>query len=148
MPKTFVEILLFALIATNATLLIFIAGVLRQIMNDMNESEFTYFIGSLFNHSEKSPFMITILNIPAIIAIPYFYFYGFNNWWLTAGLALWFVAGIISKIYKLPIYKAIKELNRDKGVRFEEIRHKINMGNIFQAIFYSVSVVLMAFGLH
>jgi hypothetical protein len=36
--------------------LIFLAGVLRMVINDMNQSEFKQFVVSLVHHSKKSPF--------------------------------------------------------------------------------------------
>jgi hypothetical protein len=93
MTRTLAETLLFTSLAINAALLIFIAGVLRRVMNDMNQSEFKQFVVSLVHHSKKSPFMLTVLNIPFLGAIPYFYLYRFANRWLLAGLTLWLVAG-------------------------------------------------------
>ena len=143
MTQTLAEILLFALIAINAALLIFIAGVLRKVMNDMDEPAFKHFVGSLVLHSSKSPFMITTLNIPAIAAIPYFYFYGFGNRWITVGLALWLIAGLASKAIKVPIYKSVAGLQGDDGVRFEKLRTRLNAGNIFQATLNCVAAFLM-----
>ena len=143
MTQTLAEILLFALIAINAALLIFIAGVLRKVMNDMDEPAFKHFVGSLVLHSSKSPFMITTLNIPAIAAIPYFYFYGFANRWITVGLALWLIAGLAAKAIKVPIYKSVAGLQGDDGVRFEKLRTRLNAGNIFQAILNCVAAFLM-----
>jgi hypothetical protein len=73
MTRTVAEILFFASVAINAALLIFIAGVLRKVMNDMDEPAFKQFVVLLVRHSKKSPFMLTVLNIPFIGAIPYFY---------------------------------------------------------------------------
>ena len=87
--------------------------------------------------------MITILNIPAIGAIPYFYFYGFGNQWITAGLALWLVAGVVSKIVKVPIYKTIAGLQSGDVVRLGEEREKLNTGNMLQAVLDFVAAALM-----
>jgi len=143
MSQTLAEILLLAVIAMNAALLIFIAGVLRKIMNDMDETAFKHFIGSLVRHSSKSPFMITTLNIPAIAAIPYFYFYGLGNPWIAVGLALWLIGGIASKAIKLPIYKSAAGLRGDDGLRFETLRTRLNATNIFQATLNCVAAFLM-----
>jgi hypothetical protein len=113
MNQILAETLLFVSVATNAALLIFMAGVLRKVMNDMDEPAFKHFLGSLYRHSARSPFMLTVLTIPFLGAIPYFYFYSFSNRWITAGLALWLVAGCISKIIKV---RFIKRLPRWKAV--------------------------------
>ncbi len=143
MTQHVAEILLFSLIAINAALLIFIAGVLRKVMNEMDGPTFTRFVGSLVRHSTKSIFMITALTIPAIAAIPYFYFYGFGNRWITAGLALWMLAGLVSKAIKVPVYKSIAQLQRSDEDRLAKERTKLNSGNIFQAIFNSLAAILM-----
>jgi hypothetical protein len=141
MTQTLAEILLFVSVAINAALLIFIAGVLRKTMNDMDEPTFKHFVESLVRHSSKSPFMLTVLNIPALGAIPYFYLYGFGNRWITAGLALWLV--VISKIIKVPIYKTVVALESSAVVRLREERQKLNTGNMLQAILNFVAGALM-----
>ncbi len=125
----------------NAALLLFIAGVLRKVMNEMDESAFQRFVVSLVRHSKRSPFMLIVLNIPFFGAIPYFYFYGFGNLWLLAGLALWLVGGAIGKTMKLPIYKAVEV---GDPAQLRELRRKLNSANLLQAILNSVAVVLAA----
>jgi hypothetical protein len=139
MTRSVAEILLFTSLAINAALLIFIAGVLRLVMNDMNESEFKQFVVSLVHHSKKSPFMLTVLNIPFLGAIPYFYFYRFANRWLLAGFTLWLVAGTLGKAMKLPIYRAVE---MGDPTKLKEARRKLNTGNMIQAILNSLAVVL------
>ncbi len=145
MNQTFAEILLFASVAINAALLISIAGVLRKVMNDndMDELAFKHFLGSLYRHSTRSPFMNTVLTIPFLGAIPYFYFYGFSNRWITAGLALWLVAGCISKMIKVPIYEAVAALESGDVARLGSERRKLNTGNMLQAILNFVAAALM-----
>ena len=139
-----VEVLLFVSVAINAALLIFIAGVLRKVMDDMDEGTFKHFLESFYRHSVKSPFMVTILTIPTIGALPYFYFFGFGSRLILAGLALWLVGGAIAKIIKLPIYKAVPKMESGDIVRLREARQKLNAGNMLQAILNSVAALLMA----
>jgi hypothetical protein len=141
--QTLAEVLLFVFVAINAALLIFIAGVLRKVMNDMDEPAFKLFLGSLYRHSARSPFMHTVLTIPFLGAIPYFYFYGFRNRWITAGLALWLVAGSISKIIKVPIYKTVAALENGDVARLRRERQKLNAGNMLQAILNFIAAALM-----
>ena len=142
MTKGLAENLLFASLAINAALLIFIAGVLRKVMNDMQEAEFKHFVALLVRYSERSPFMLTVLDIPFLGAIPYCYFYGFANRWLLSGLALWLVAGAIGKTMKLPIYKAVSTVQVGDLTSLREVRQKLNAGNMLQAILNSVAVLL------
>jgi hypothetical protein len=143
MNQTLAEILLFVSVATNAALLIFIAGVLRNVMNDMDEPAFKQFLGSLYRHSARSPFMHTVLTAPFLGAIPYFYFYGFGNRWITAGLALWLVAGLISKMIKVPIYRAVATLESGDVTRLSRERQKLNAGNMLQAVLNFVAAAFM-----
>jgi hypothetical protein len=144
MNQHLAEILLFASVAMNAALLTFLAGVIRKVMNDMEEPAFLQFVKSLYRHSAKSPFMLTILNIPFFGAIPYFYFYGFKNRWITSGLALWLIAGCIAKMIKAPIYKKINALNNDDVAGLTKERLILNAGNSLQAILNFTAAVLMA----
>jgi hypothetical protein len=148
MTRSFAETLLFASVTSNAALLLFFAGVFAKMMNAVDEATFKNSTELLVRYSSKSPFMIIVLNLPLIGAIPYCYFYGFSNWWITAGIALWLVAGSVSKMLKLPVYKAVATLKNDDIVQLKEARSKINNGNLLQAALYSVAVIVMAFGLH
>ena len=141
MSRTFSETLLFASLVLNATLLIFIAGVLRKVMNDMDALAFRHFVDSLVRHSKKSPFMIIGLNLPLLGAIPYFYFYGFANRWLLAGLTLWLVAGSIAKAIKLPIYKTIATVEATDA-QLHDARRRMNAANLFQAALNSIAALL------
>jgi VIT1/CCC1 family predicted Fe2+/Mn2+ transporter len=143
MTRSLAEILLIGFLAMNASLLIFIAGVLRKVMNDMDESAFKAFVDSLVRHSKKSAFMITVLDIPFIGAIPYCFFYGFANRWLIAGLALWLIAGCIAKAIKFPIYKTVASIQAGDGLLgLREARRKLNAANLFQAVSNSAAALL------
>ena len=142
MNQRLAETLLFVLVAINAALLLFIAGVLRKVMNDMDEPALQRFVGSLYRHSSRSPFMLTILNLPFFGSLPYFYFYGFKNPWITSGLALWFVTGCIAKVIKVPAYKKAAEPPDAAGLKGE--RRRLYFGNTLQAILNLAATVLMA----
>ncbi len=143
--QVFAEILLFVSVAMNAALMTFIAGVLRKVMNDMDEPTFKHFLDSLVRHSKKSPFMITIFNVPLIGAIPYIYFYGVRNRWIIAGLALWLAVGVVAKTIKFPLYKRVAALNERDVVQLGKERKRLNNGNLLQAILNSVAVAVMLF---
>jgi hypothetical protein len=137
------ETVLFALVSMNAAVLLFIAGVVRKTMNDLDGPAFQQFVGSLARHSSKSPFMITILNIPAIVAIPYCYRYGLGNRWIVSGLAVWLIAGLLAKAFKLPIYRALVVMKSHQVTQRDIARKKLNAGNLFQAVMYAVATCLM-----
>ena len=114
-------------------------------MNDMEESAFLQFVKSLYRHSAKSPFMLTILNIPFFGAIPYFYFYGFIDRWITSVAAVfWLIAGCIAKIMKVAIYKKINALNSDTLPGLGKERRLLNVGNALQEIVNFGAAALMA----
>ena len=143
MTQALAEVLLLASMVANATLLIFIAGVLQRVMNDMDVATFKEFVESLVRHSTRSPFMIIALNIPLIGAIPFYYFYGFGSRWISAGLALWLAGGLVSKLIKLPIYRSIKATDRGDEVRLGQQRKNLHAGNLLQAALNSLAVALM-----
>lgn len=142
MTRHLAEILLFASLVLNASLLIFIAGVLKKVMNEMDEAAFKRFLDSLVRHSKRSPFMIVGLNLPLLGAIPYFFVYGLGNRWLLAGLILWLLAGSIAKAIKLPIYNSVATANMDDTEKLRTARDRINSANLVQAILNSVAALL------
>ncbi len=91
--------------------------------------------------------MLITLNAPFVGAIPYLYFYGFDNWWIIAGLVLWTAGGVIAKIIKIPVYKKIAALEDGDADRLGEVRRKLNAGNLFQAIVNSAAIIVMLIGL-
>ena len=143
MNQMLAEILLLISVAMNAALLTFVAGVLRKVMNDMSGAEFQLFLASFYRHSTRSPFMVTILTIPLVGAVPYFYFYGFGNRWIIAGLALWLVAGSIGKMMKLPVFKMVPTLDCSDEAGLSRARHRLNTGNLLQAALNFVATALM-----
>ena len=112
-------------------------------MNDMDAATFKDFVGSLVRHSSRSPFMILALNIPLFGAIPYYYFYGFGQLWISAGLATWLAGGLVAKLIKLPIYKSIKTAESGDEVCLGEQRRRLKAGNLLQAALNLLAVALM-----
>lgn len=143
MNQELAEILLLVSVAMNAALLTFVAGVLRAVMNDMSGAEFQRFLASFYLHSTRSLFMVTVLTIPLVGAVPYFYFYGFGNRWIIAGIALWLVAGSIGKLMKLPVFKGVPMLDSSDEAGLSSARRKLNAGNLLQAALNFVATALM-----
>lgn len=143
MNRTLAEILLYVSVAINAAVLTFIAGVLRKVMNDMDDSAFKQFLGSFYRHGARSPFMHAVLSVPFLGAIPYFYFYGFGNRWITAGLVLWLVAGSIAKTIKLPVIKKVAAFESGDVAGLSRERQRLNAGNMLQAILNFVAAAIM-----
>ena len=137
------EIVLLASITANAALLAFIAGVLRRVMDEMNGYAYQTFVTSLVRHSKKSPFMLTLLNAPFAGAAFFIYCYGTGERWIIAGLAIWFLAGMVAKIIKVPVYKRLAALDEYNGDRLNRERRRLNNGNLFQAALNSIAAGVM-----
>jgi hypothetical protein len=146
MTRTFAETLLIIPAVLNTGFLMFIAGVIQGVMNDMDEAAFKRFLTVLYKHALKSPYAVTVASITFVGMVPYFIFYGFHNWWFTAGLVLWVVASIVSKSFNLPIYKRVFALESSDVVRLKEERRKLQSANILRATLSFASVVLMVIG--
>jgi hypothetical protein len=147
MTQTFVEILLTIPAALTTGFVMFIAGVIQNIMNDMDEAAFKKFLTSLHKHALKSPYAIIVSSITFIGMIPYFIFYGFQNWWFVAGLIMWVIASIVSKATALPIYASVDVIDSSDIARLREERRKLQTANILRSTLSFVSVVLMVIGL-
>lgn len=146
MTRTFAEILLIIPMVLNTGFLIFIAGVIQGVMNDMDEAGFQRFLTMLHKHAIRSPYAVTAASITFVGVIPYFIFYGFNHWWFTAGIVLWFVASIVSKASNLPIYDRIFALESSDVAHLTEERRKLQSANLLRAALSFASVVLVAIG--
>jgi hypothetical protein len=147
MSKTIVEILLLIPSLLYTGYLLFIADVIQSVMNQLDEAAFHRFLNLLDKTAMKSPYAIFVGTITFIGMFPYFIFYGFNNWWFTAGLVVFVIASIISKSFNLPIYKRVSALKSNDTALLNEERRKLQNANRFRAVIQIVSAVLMTFGL-
>jgi hypothetical protein len=147
MTKHFAEILLLVPSVLCTGFLIFIAGVIQKVMNELDEATFQRFLGLLEKYAMKSPYAVGVSTITFVGAIPYFIFFGFDNWWFTAGIIVYTVASIVSKSVNLPIYKSIFTLESNDTARLREERRKLQNGNILRATIQFASIVLMVMGL-
>jgi hypothetical protein len=147
MTRTFAEILLMVPAVLCTGFLVFIAGVIQNVMNDLDEAEFQRFLRLLHKHALRSPYAISVSTVTFVGMIPYFYYYGFANLWFTAGLALYTVASIVSKSVNLPIYARILAMEKSDAAGLREERRKLQGGNLLRAAIQSASIVLMVIGL-
>jgi hypothetical protein len=127
--------------------LLFIAGVVQKVMNDLDEATFQRFLKLLIKHAERSPYAISASTLPFVGAIPYFIYYRLSNLWFSAGIVLFTVASIVSKILVLPIYKKVPELDSTDTAQLNEERRKLQNANRIRAAFQVTSTVLMIIGL-
>lgn len=147
MSKTVAEILILIPSALYTGYLLFIAGVVQKIMDEMDEAAFLRFLNLLIKTATKSPYAITVGSLTFIAMIPYFIFYGFNNWWYTSGLILFIIASIVSKSLNLPIYKRVSSLSGSDTALLNEERRKLQSSNRIRAAVQFISMALMTIGL-
>jgi hypothetical protein len=144
--QTLVEILLLVPTAFCAGFVVFIAGVIQGVMNDLDEAAFKRFLTLLHTRALRSPYAIGVSSITFLGMIPYFIFYGVGNRWFTAGLVMWVIASIVSKATALPIYARVDAISASDAAQLREERRKLQRANILRAALSSASVVLMVFG--
>jgi hypothetical protein len=146
MNKKTAEILLIISTVFFLSVLILLAEPLRKVMNKMDNKASKQFVSLLFRIGTRSPFLLIVTNLTALLMIPYFIIYGFGNWWFIAALAVFIIGGCVAKAIKVPVYKNIEILDVDNPKMMEQLQ-KMHKGNIFQAILTFISVCMMTIGL-
>jgi hypothetical protein len=155
--QTFAEILLLIPTALTTGFVMFLPSVIQKIMNELKEAEFKRFLTLLTKYALKSPYAITVSTITFVGMFPYWIYYGFSNWWFSAGLIIWTITSVISKYTTLPIYSRVTGRKFPGYRRFPEIAvkdvkrlkeecFKLQTANILRATLSSISVVLMIIG--
>lgn len=144
MTETSAEILILTINALGAGILLFVAGVIQKIMNDMDAPTFRWFLNKLDRTAMSNPFAVTIATLPVIVVIFYFVVYGFNHWWFTAGLIVWMIGGTITKITNMPVYKWVGNPKNTDPEELSKQRRKLQFGNTLRAWLTLASVILMA----
>lgn len=144
MDETLAEILILTINALGAGILLFIAGVLQKIMNNMDEPAFRRFLNALGKTAMSNPFAVTVATLPIITAVLYFSFYGFSHRWFTAGFIAWLIGSGITKVTNMPVYKWVGNPKNDDPEELRKQRRKLQLGNNFRAWLTFASVVLMA----
>ena len=144
MNQTAAEAIILALNALGAGTLIFVAGVIQPIMNEMSEERFNGFLTALVRTTMGDPISVTIATLPIIAAVVYFIAFGFEHWWFTAGFAIWLVGSTLTKIINMPIYQWVADpANRDPET-LRTKRQRLEAGNRLRAWLTLASVALMA----
>lgn len=147
MNREFAEILIAVATTVEAGLLLFIAEVVQRVMNEMDATQFRRFLGRLEHFAMRSPTVLAGSLVTTVAAIPYFLFFGFGNWWFTAGIVVWFLAAVASKIFNAPIYKRVAGLHDTDVAELLDERRRLRMANMVRALTTLASVVLMVVGL-
>jgi hypothetical protein len=144
MNETLAEILILTINALGAGILLFIAGVLQKIMNDMDEAAFKRFLNALDKTDMSSPFAVSVATLPIVAAVLYFSVYGFSHWWFTAGFIAWLIGSAITKVTNMPVYKWVGDPKNNNPEELRNKRRTLHLGNNLHAWLTFASVVLMA----
>ncbi|WP_448004268.1 hypothetical protein [Agromyces bauzanensis] len=147
MSQDFTEILIAVATTVEAGLLLFIAEVVQRVMDEMDAAQFRRFLGRLEHFAMRSPTVLAGSLVTTVACIPYFIFFGFDNWWFTAGIIVWFLAAVASKIFNAPIYKRVAGLHDTDVAELLEQRRMLRTANVVRALTTLASVVLMIIGL-
>ncbi len=148
MTRTFAEILLMVPAAFCAGYVMFVAGVIQGVMDDVDEAMFKRILSELYKHAVRSPYAIGSASVTFIGMIPYFMYYGAANRWFTAGLVLWVITSIVSKSTNLPIYSRVFALESTDTAKLGEERRKLHNANILRASLSFLSIAVMVIGLY
>ena len=144
MNETTAEALILAVNALGAGILLFIAGVIQKIMNDMDDPAFRWFLNHLDRSAMSNPFAVTVATLPLIAAVLYFLAYGFGHWWFTAGFVVWLVGSAITKVTNMPVYTWVGNPNNTDPEELQKQRRQLQLGNNARAWLTLASVALMA----
>ncbi len=144
MNETSAEVIILTVNALGAGILLFIAGVLQKMMNDMDEAAFKRFSNALGKTAMSSPFAVTVATLPIIAAVLYYPVYGFGHWWFTAGFVCWLIGSAITKITNMPVYNWLADPNNNDPEELRKKRRTLQLGNNSRAWLTFASVVLMA----
>jgi hypothetical protein len=159
MTQSFAEILLLIPAALTTGFVMFVAGVIQGVFNDVDEATFKHWLTELTRHALKSPYAIAVSSITFVGMVPYWIFYGLSNGWFSAGLIMWIITSIISKYTTIPIYirvtgrqfpgfKMVPELKSSEVVQLREERRNLHRANILRSTLSFVSVILMTIGFY
>jgi hypothetical protein len=143
MNETTAEILILTINALGAGILLFIAGVVQKLMNEMDEATFKRFMNALGRTAMTNPFAVTVATLPIIAAVLYFPIYGFGHWWFSAGLIAWLIGSSITKITNMPVYAWVGDPNNTDPEQLRQKRRTLQLGNNLRAWVTFASVVLM-----
>ncbi len=144
MNESAAEALILAINALGAGILLFIAGVLQEIMDAMDVLTFKRFLNALDKTAMRNPLVVTVATLPILAAVLYFAVYGFDHWWFTAGFIVWLVGSSITKIINMPVYKWVGDPQNTDPEELQRKRRQLRLGNTLRAWLTLASVVLMA----
>lgn len=144
MSEVTAEILVLTINALGAGILLFVAGVLQKMMDDMDPPTFKSFVNALGKAAMTNPFAVTIATLPILAAVAYFVAYGFHRAWFASGFVAWIIGSSITKIGNMPVYAWVAKPENDDPEELRKRRRILGRANNLRAWITLGSVVLMA----
>jgi hypothetical protein len=144
MNESVAEVIILTANSLGAGILLFIAGVVQPMMDDMDESAFRQFLNRMVRGAMTNHLVVTVGTLPLIAAVLYFVAYRFNHWWFTAGLVVWLIGSTMTKITNMPVYNWVGDPSYSGGAELRRQRRKLRLGNHLRAWLTLASVILMA----
>lgn len=144
MHEATAEVLILSINALGAGILLFVAGVLQKMMDDLEPRAFKSFLNALDRAAMTNPFAVTIATLPIVTAVAYFATYGFHHAWFTAGFVAWIIGSSITKISNMPVYAWVAKPENDDPEELRKRRRTLGRANNLRAWITLGSVILMA----
>jgi hypothetical protein len=138
------EVLILAINALGAGILLFVAGVVQKMMNEMDPPAFKRFMNALGRAAMTDPFAVTIATLPIIAAVAYFVAYGFHHAWFSTGLFAWMIGSSITKVSNMPVYAWVGNPKNDDPDELRKRRRILGRANNLRAWITLASVIFMA----
>lgn len=147
MTRQMAEILILIPTVLFTGTVMYVASVLKLILDDLDESNYKAFIDLLVKNAKRSRYILLAATLTTIGMIPYLIYFRFSNWWFITGYLFFILADVIYKIMALPVYKKVGSLKSSDTVELSEQRKKMTRTNNTRAILYSICTVLMVIGI-
>jgi hypothetical protein len=144
MNQVTAEVLILTVNALGAGVLLFVAGVVQRLIDEMDPPAFKKFLNGLDRAAMTNPFAVTVATLPIVAAVAYFAAYGFHHAWFTAGFVAWMLGSSITKISNMPVYAWVAKPGNDDPEELKRRRRTLGSANKLRAWITLGSVILMA----
>lgn len=145
-PQTSLEVLLLVCTSLTTGFVAFATGPFQKIMEKGDVAAFKKLLSELTDSALKSFFLLGFSLATLLGMIAYWVLYGFGNLWFSAGLILWILTSVISKMTRLPIYERVKVMESTEVDKLKEERRKLHFTGILSLALTLAIIVLMLIG--
>lgn len=136
------------LAAIFAGIVLFLALVLKPVLLGITEAEYYAVFTRLIRHGRKSILINGIMLLPILLLIVYLVLYGFENPLFITGIVIYVIGSLgISRAINEPAYTRLLALRPESGAAINELRSRINQGNLLRAVISTLGVILIGVSL-